>query len=219
MDQLLDSIVRFQNEIYPQQKQLLQGLASGQSPEMLFIGCSDSRVVPNQLLQKQPGELFICRNAGNIVPPHGDVVGGVSATVEYAVEVLGVKHIVLCGHSDCGAMKAVLHPEKVAQFRAVAAWLRHAERVLAIARATRPDLDDEAMIDVLIEENVSAQIHNLLTHPSVAAKVRSGALEVHGLVFDIPNGTFKILDRTTDTFLPVADVLEARRSQAEAANV
>ncbi len=217
MDKLLDSIVRFQNEIYPQQKQLLEQLASKQAPETLYIGCSDSRVVPNQLLQSQPGELFICRNAGNIVPPHGDVIGGVSATVEYAVQLLGVKHIVVCGHSDCGAMKAVLHPEKVSQHRAVAKWLRHAERVLAVVRELHPDLDDDATLDRLIEENVSTQIHNLLTHPSVAAKVKSGCLQVHGLVFDIPRGEFKMLDRVTDSFVPVAALLAARRN-AEVAN-
>lgn len=217
MDKLLDNIVRFQNEIYPQQKHLLQQLAASQSPETLFIACSDSRVVPNQLLQTQPGELFICRNAGNIVPPHGDVIGGVSATVEYAVQLLGVKHIVVCGHSDCGAMTAVLHPEKVAKHRAVAKWLRHAERVLAVVREMHPDLDDAATLDLLIEENVSTQIHNLLTHPSVAAKVKSGYLQVHGLVFDIPCGQFKMLDKATDTFVPVADLLAARRN-AEVAN-
>ncbi len=212
MDRLLENIVKFQNEVYPRQKHLLQQLASQQQPETLFICCSDSRIVPDQLLQTEPGQLFTCRNAGNIVPPHGDVVGGVSATVEYAVQVLRVRHVVICGHSDCGAMKAVLHPDKVTQYRAVAKWLRHAERVLAVARETRPDLDDEAMLDVLIEENVCAQIHNLLTHPCVAAKVKTGALQVHGLVFDIPRGEFKILDRATDTFLKVADVVAARRN-------
>ncbi len=218
MNKLLDSIVRFQNEIYPQQKQLLQALATQQSPETLFIGCSDSRVVPNQLLQTQPGELFICRNAGNIVPPHGDVVGGVSATVEYAVQLLGVKHIIVCGHSDCGAMRAVLHPEKVEKYRAVAKWLRHAERVLAVVREMHPGLDDAATMELLIEENVATQIHNLLTHPSVAAKVKGGALEVHGLVFDIPRGEFKLYDRASEAFVPVADVLAARRAR-EVANV
>ncbi|MEZ5287093.1 MAG: carbonic anhydrase [Vicinamibacterales bacterium] len=208
MEKLLRGIARFQNDVYPKSQELFEQLATRQEPETLYIGCSDSRVVPHLLLQTQPGDLFICRNAGNIVPPWGDVVGGVSATVEYGVQVLGVKHIVICGHSDCGAMRAALQPERVQHFRAVSAWLHHAERVLAVVRETHPNLSEEAFLEVVIEENVDAQIHNLLTHPSVAARVRAGTLQVHGMVYDIARGSVKVQDRETGRFENVQRILE-----------
>jgi carbonic anhydrase len=212
MEKLLAGMVRFQNQIFPRNKHLYEQLAREQQPETLFICCSDSRVVPHELTQTLPGELFICRNAGNIVPAHGDVLGGVSATVEYAVQVLKVKHIIVCGHSDCGAMRAVMHPEKVRSYRAVARWIRHAERVSAIAHELHSHLDDDEMLDRLIEENVIAQLDNLVTHPPVAAKMRSGCLQIHGMVFDIASGEFRILDRGAQTFSPL-DVAIARYSE------
>jgi len=207
MEKLLRGIVHFENEIYPRNMELYKQLATGQEPDTLYIGCSDSRVVPDQLLQTQPGDLFIIRNAGNIVPPWGDVVGGVSATVEYAVAVLGVKQVVICGHSDCGAMKAAMHPEKVERFRAVRSWLHHAERVLPVARAAHPDLDDDRLLEFVIRENVHAQIDNLLTHPSVAARVRAGTLKVDGMVFDIAHGTVLVFDRRSGEFRSAGDLL------------
>jgi carbonic anhydrase len=209
MEKLFAGMMRFQNEVFPRDRHLYQRLARSQQPETLFICCSDSRVVPNELTQTHPGELFICRNAGNIVPAHGDVLGGVSATVEYAVQVLKVKHVIVCGHSDCGAMRAVLHPEKVQSYRAVARWIRHAERVSAVAHELHRDLDDDQMLNLLIEENVVAQLHNLVTHPCVAAKMRTGWLQIHGMVFDIGSGEFRILDRHTERFAPLSEVASA----------
>jgi carbonic anhydrase len=201
MQQLLAGMMRFQNEVFPRQRHLYQGLASSQQPHTLFVGCSDSRVVPSEMLQTRPGELFVCRNAGNIVPAHGDSLGGVSATVEYAVEVLKVKHLVVCGHSDCGAMRAVMRPETVQKLRAVAQWIRHAERVAAVARELHGEGDGYEYLNRLIEENVITQLDNLVTHPCVAAKMRSGNLQLHGMVFDLPTGSFKVLDRQNHKFL------------------
>jgi carbonic anhydrase len=161
-------------------------------------------------MQAPPGDLFICRTAGNIVPAWGDNVGGVGATIEYAVEVLTVKHIVIVGHSDCGAMKALINPEKVQHLRAIAGWIRHAERVSAVAREMHGDPDDPEFVNRLIEENVITQLDHLVTYPCVAAKMRSGNLFVHGLVFDIKTGTFRILDRATNHFLPLKAALEQR---------
>lgn len=208
MEKLLRGIVRFQDVVYPRNRELFQQLANRQAPDTLYIGCSDSRVVPHLLLDTQPGDLFICRNAGNIVPPWGDVVGGVSATVEYAVQVLGVQHIVICGHSDCGAMKAVMDPAKVQEFRAVRSWLHHAERVVAVVREAHPGLSDKEWLELVIEENVEAQMHHLLTHPSVAAKVRTGALKLHGMVFDIAQGLVKVLDRRSGRFRSARALLD-----------
>jgi carbonic anhydrase len=214
MEKFIAGIARFQNEVYPHSRHLYEQLAQGQEPDTLFIGCADSRVVPNELLQARPGELFICRNAGNIVPPYGEYLGGVGATIEYAVEVLNVRHIVICGHSDCGAMKALMTPEKIEKFRSIAMWMRNADRVSAVVRQLHGELADEQFLGRLIEENVIAQIDHLITYPCVAARLRSGRLYVHGLVFDIASGAFKMLDRNTLEFLPIAEVQERRAKNA-----
>jgi len=212
MEKLIAGIARFQNEVFPTSRHLYQQLAEGQQPETMYIGCSDSRVLPNELMQARPGELFICRNAGNIVPPYGEILGGTAATVEYAVQVLKVKHIVLCGHSDCGAMRALMSPERLVGMRAVSQWIRHAERVSAVAKELHGDLNDKDFLNRLIEENVITQLDNLLTYPCVAAKMRSGNLQVHGLVFDIASGEFVMLDRSSLTFLPLTEVVVRRKT-------
>lgn len=198
MKKLLEGAVHFQNEIYPAQRELYHDLADSQSPRWLFITCSDSRVVPNLYVQADPGELFICRNAGNIVPAHGRPSGGVSATIEYAVQVLKVKHIIVCGHSDCGAMRAVLHPESVASLPAVADWITYADCARAVVLETSPDASEKEKLDLLIEENVRAQLDNLRTLPFVSAQLRAGNLAIHGWVFDIRSGRFRTWDESAD---------------------
>jgi carbonic anhydrase len=212
MEQLLAGLTRFQTEVFPRQRHLYEQLASSQQPHTLFIGCSDSRVLPNDLLQAGPGELFICRNAGNIVPPYGDALGGVSATVEYAVQILKVKHVVVCGHSDCGAMRALMHPERVQEHRAIAQWIRHADRVSAVARELQGNPNDPDYLNRLIEENVITQLDNLVTHPGVAARMRAGHLTLHGLIFDIRSGTFSMLDRQRHRFEPIAAEMTAGKT-------
>jgi carbonic anhydrase len=218
MEKFLAGIAKFQNEVFPNSRHLYEQLAEGQSPETLYIGCSDSRVLPNELMQAKPGDLFICRTAGNLVPPYGEAVGGVGATLEFAVEVLKVRHIVLCGHSDCGAMKALMNPEKLKGLKMVQQWIRHADRVAAVAAELHGDLNDRDYLARLIEENVVAQLDHLMTYPCVASKVRSGNLYMHGLVFDIASGEFRMLDRNTFTLLPLREVLE-RRAKNESLSV
>lgn len=207
MEKLIAGIAKFQNEVFPRNRHLYEQLAAGQAPHTLFIGCADSRVVPGEFMQTRPGELFICRNAGNIVPPYtASNLGGTSATIEYAVHILKVRHIVICGHSDCGAMRALMNPEKVNGYRAIQNWIVHAERVAAIAQELHPDLDEKAYLTRLIEENVISQLDNLVTFPGVAAKVRSGNLLLHGITFDIGTGEVMMLDRATLTFKPLAEM-------------
>src|SRR3954465_10517606 len=109
VEELVQGFIRFREPAYPERTELFHQLAHTQSPKVLFIACSDSRVVPELVTQSEPGAMFVIRNAGNIVPPSGPEPGGVSATIEYAVSVLGVSDIVICGHSDCGAMTAIAH--------------------------------------------------------------------------------------------------------------
>jgi carbonic anhydrase len=208
MKKLIAGITKFQNEVFPKNRHLYEQLASGQQPETLFIGCADSRVVPSEFMQTKPGELFICRNAGNIVPPWGSALGGTAATVEYAVQVLKVRHIVVCGHSDCGAMRALMNPEKIKGLPAVQQWIRHADRVSAVAKEMHGHLDDKEYLTRLIEENVIAQLDNLVTYPCVAAKMRSDSLSIHGMTFDIATGEIKMLDRSTYEFKLLQEVAE-----------
>jgi carbonic anhydrase len=217
MKKLIDGVLHFQREIYPQQRDLYRALASAQSPRWLLIACSDSRVVPSLLAQAGPGDLFICRNAGNIVPAHGNPAGGVSATIEYAVQVLKVKHIIVCGHSDCGAMKAVLHPETVADLPAVAHWISHAQRAAAVVREGANGTTETDLLAALTDENVLAQLDNLRTLPSVAAKLKTGALEIHGWVYNIGAGEFRWWDADQGLWRPLAEYVPRRVKPRQAA--
>src|SRR4051812_34296102 len=170
INRILRGVSRFQREVYPEQRELFERLALGQRPHALFITCADSRIDPCLLTQTKPGELFICRVIGNIVPPYPDAVGGVSATIEYAVGVLGVADVIVCGHTDCGVMKGVLNPEAVADLPSVSAWLKYAEP--AGDGAPSDDLVE------LTERNVVRQLENLLTHPSVVARMADGDLSL-----------------------------------------
>lgn len=208
MQKLIAGITKFQNEVFPKNRHLYQQLATGQQPDTHFICCADSRVVPNEMLQVGAGELFISRNAGNIVPPYSHVHCGTSATVEYAVEILKVRHIVVCGHSDCGAMKALLTPEKVNGFRAIRQWIRHAERVNQLAKELHDSDDEHEYLERLIEENVISQLDNLMTYPGVAARTRTGSLLLHGMTFDIGTGQVRMLDRTALKFIPLNEMAQ-----------
>jgi carbonic anhydrase len=206
MKKLIEGALRFEQEIFPRHRDLYRDLAHSQSPRWLLIACSDSRVVPSMLVQSGPGELFLCRNAGNIVPAHGEHSGGVSATIEYAVQVLGVRHVIVCGHSDCGAMKAVLHPERVSALPAVANWVRYAARARAVVHETANGASEETLLEELTRENVLAQLDNLRTLPSVGAKLRSGALELHGWMYDIAHGRFSAWDGARSSWRPLREL-------------
>ncbi len=189
MQKLVEGIHRFQEEIFAMQQRLFQRLADGQQPQALFITCSDSRIDPNLLTQTEPGELFILRNAGNIVPPHGPNGGGEAATIEYAVSVLGVRDIVVCGHSHCGAMSGLLHPEQVADLPAVRGWLAHAEATALIMKENYHHLHGEReRLMAAVEENVLVQLENLRTHPCVLAAMARRELKVHGWVYKFEAG-------------------------------
>ncbi|MCW5983465.1 MAG: carbonic anhydrase [Bryobacteraceae bacterium] len=203
MKRILDGLSRFQKEVFPEERALFSRLASSQSPEALFLTCADSRIVPGLLTQTRPGDLFICRNAGNIAPPHGEPAGGVSATIEYAVLALGVRDIIVCGHSDCGAMKGVMHPEKLASMPSVAAWLRHADRARVVTEENYGDLEPASRLAALTEQNVLAQLDNLRTYPSVASRLLKGALTLHGWVYDIESGVVRSYHADKGNFLPL----------------
>jgi carbonic anhydrase len=203
MKRILDGLTRFQQDIFPHDRELFERLASGQNPETLLLTCSDSRIVPELITQTQPGELFICRNAGNIAPPFGEHTGGVSATIEYAVMALNVRDIIVCGHSHCGAMRAVMDPAQLVGMPTVASWLRHADRARLVLAEHYQHLDAAARLVMLTEQNVLAQLDNLRTHPSVASRLHGGRLALHGWVYEIETGVVRSYDPSARTFVPV----------------
>ena len=189
MQKLVEGIHQFQNDIFCFNKRFFEGLVDGQHPLALFITCSDSRINPNLLTQTEPGELFILRNAGNIVPPYGAVEGGEAATIEYAVSVLGVKDIVICGHSHCGAMGGLLDESQFAKLPAVRSWMSHAESTQRIIEENYTYITDAAArLTATVEENVLVQIEHLRTHPTVAAALGRKALNIHGWVYEFETG-------------------------------
>ncbi|BAK67672.1 MULTISPECIES: carbonic anhydrase [Sphingobium] len=206
MNELIGRVFSFEKSVFPGSFDLYSKLAAhGQSPKALMISCADSRVVPEQIMQAQPGDLFVCRNAGNIVPPFATQNGGVSSTVEYAVMALGVRDIIVCGHSDCGAMKALSKPESLATMPNVAAWLRHGSAAQHVVDTCYAHLEDDARIRAISLENVIAQLAHLRTHPSVAAAIARGEMSLHGWFVDIHAGHVLGLDGETGRFRPLRE--------------
>lgn len=188
MQKLIDGIHQFQQSIFSSRRELFDRLAAGQSPDALFITCSDSRINPNLITQTEPGELFILRNAGNLVPPYGPNAGGEAATIEFAVAGLGVRDIIVCGHSLCGAMKGLLDPAAVAEMPAVSSWLGNAERTRRVIRENYKELEGKQLLSACVQENVLAQIENLKTHPAVAARLGRGQIALHAWVYKLETG-------------------------------
>jgi len=205
VDKIISGLSEFKKGGYKENKKLFEELATGQHPEMLLITCSDSRIDPNLITQTKPGDLFICRNAGNIVPPHSNNTGGITASIEYAIEVLAVQHIVICGHSDCGAMHGAMNPDAIASLPHVSNWLGHASAALARVKARHNGQVGPEHIDEMTEENVIMQIKHLETHPSVAARMATGEIELHGWVYDIASGSVRCYDPSCGTFVTVED--------------
>jgi carbonic anhydrase len=208
MEKLLAGVATFQSRVFPEGEALFASLAHGQSPRALFITCSDSRVLPNLITQTEPGELFILRAMGGIVPAHG-AGGGVSATIEYAAAVLRVAHIIVCSHSDCGVLGLLADPSKMADLPSVQEWLVHAEAARRIVVDNHPELDAEAQAELLPRYHVAAQLANLRTHPAVASRLAAGDLQVHGWHYDIAHGEVGILDEREGTFHPALEEAEA----------
>lgn len=200
---IVDGFLHFRHDVYPQQQELFKKLATAQNPRAMFITCADSRVAPELITQSAPGDLFVTRNVGNVVPPYGQMNGGVSTAIEYAVLALGVQHIIVCGHSDCGAMRAVLNPDSLKKMPTVSAWLRHAEVARTVVQDNCNCANEGESMQVLTEENVIAQLHHLRTHPSVASRMASGQLFIHGWVYSIETSEIKAYDAAQDRFVPL----------------
>jgi carbonic anhydrase len=200
MESLLNGVRKFQETCFSADREHFEKLASGQAPRALFITCSDSRIDPNLLTQTKPGEIFVLRNAGNIVPPYDPHGSGESATIEYALSVLKIRDIVVCGHSDCGAVKALTHPEKNSALPAVSGWLKHIQPKLSEHVETGYPADKHSILDRLIERNVLLQLGHLQTHPSVSDGLITGQVQLHAWVYQIDKGSVRIHDEQFSGF-------------------
>jgi len=203
MKDIIDGFLKFQRDAFPERIKLFKDLATQQSPRALFISCSDSRLVPELVTQREPGDLFVIRNAGNIVPSYGPEPGGVSASVEYAVAALQVADIVICGHSDCGAMTAIATCKCLEHMPAVAGWLRYADSARVVNEA-RQHPDQPTKVAAMVRENVIAQLANIQTHPSVRLALEEGRVTLHGWIYDIESGRIDAFDGRSGNFVPLA---------------
>ena len=206
MKKLVRGFHRFHTEIFDGQRDLFTRLGRGQSPQALFVTCSDSRIDPNLLTQTEPGDLFLLRNAGNLVPAWGAPASSEAATIEYAVAALGIEHVVICGHSHCGAMKALITPGATEGLPAVRDWLCHAEATRRVVESCYADHGPEERLNVAIQENVLAQVANLRTHPSVAARLAAGTRHIHAWVYKITTGEVFAYDADAGQFRPLDGV-------------
>lgn len=203
--QLKRGVRKFQAETYRNNAEAYRKAAiEPQKPHTLVVACADSRVDVESITHAGPGEVFVTRNIGNMVPAYGQMMGAVSAVIEYAVTALKVQHIVVCGHSDCGAMKALVHPESTAGMPTVANWLTNGAAALSVATTIQHE-DGRELLTVLTEQNVLMQLAHLKTHPSVAGAMAKGVLTISGWIYEIGSGDVRIMDGASLRFVAVTD--------------
>lgn len=203
MKRLVKGLHEFQTNYFNTHRELFELLSQGQQPRVLFITCSDSRIDPNLITQTEPGEMFIIRNAGNIIPPYGATNGGEGAAVEYAIHALGIQDIIVCGHSHCGAMKGLLKINKLAEdMPAVYEWLKHAEATRRIIKEHYQEYEGEDLLNAAIQENVLTQLENLRTYPVVQSRLKNNQIHLHGWIYEIETGQVLEYNPAVGQFMP-----------------
>lgn len=200
MQKLIDGVHHFHNVGFKQQRELFERLAKGQNPEACFITCSDSRIDPNLITNAKPGQLFIVRNAGNIVPCYGTSNNGEMAAVEFAVAVLGVKDVIVCGHTHCAAMQGVIQPEAIGHLRALSQWLRHCDSAAEIVKDHYSHLQGEELLSAVAEENVLVQLEHLHSLPVIASRLSRGLLKLHAWMYKIETGEVFVYEGSAHQF-------------------
>ncbi|MEB3178181.1 MAG: carbonic anhydrase [Nostocaceae cyanobacterium] len=202
MRKLIKGLREFKSSYFASHQELFEQLSHGQKPRVLFITCSDSRMDPNLITQTEPGELFVIRNAGNIIPPYGAANGGEGAAVEYAIQALNIEQIIVCGHSHCGAMKGLLKLESLREdMPLVYDWLKHAEATRRLVKDNYGTYCGEELLEVAIAENVLTQIENLKTYPIIHSRIYQGRLKIYGWVYHIESGEVLAYDPETHAYL------------------
>lgn len=203
IQRLVDGIHHFQSEVFENEQAFFRNLAHEQRPEALFITCADSRINPNLVTQTAPGELFVVRNVGNLIPVYHTVSNAEAAAIEFAVVSLGIKDIIICGHTHCGAMQALLEPSMTEGLPALNGWLDHAEKTRRIIELNYGHLDSEAKLRATIKENVLVQLEQLRTHPAVDEGLKAGRLHLHGWVYHLESGEVTSYDPEVGQFKPI----------------
>ncbi len=203
MKKLITGLRQFKANYFSTHLELFEQLAHGQKPRVLFITCSDSRIDPNLITQTEVGELFVIRNAGNIIPPFGAANGGEGAAVEYAIHALGIEQIVVCGHSHCGAMKGLLQLGKLQEdMPLVYDWLKHAEATRRLVKENYSHSEGEELLEITVAENVLTQIDNLKTYPVVHSKLYQGKLKIYGWIYHLESGEVLAYDPASHAYMP-----------------
>lgn len=200
MPKFARGVIEFQRDVFPAKQELFERLSHGQEPEALFISCSDARIETAMLTQSDPGELFICRNPGNIVPPHSNQTGGTATSIEFAISILNVPHIVLCGHTECAAMKAALAPGALPEGSHLQNWLGYTRAAAEVVNEIGSDLSPPERQRLMLEQNVILQLAHLKTHPSVAVAMAKGTVTLHGWIYDIRTGDVSVYNAADDRF-------------------
>ena len=200
MQRLVEGHQRFLDSVFPARRDQFHLLAEQQAPRWLLVTCSDSRIVPDLMLGTGPGDLFISRSIGNVVPVTMNDVDGVTATIEYAVDVLKVPYVILCGHSDCGAIKAAIDRTGLDKLPKANRWLQHVEAAFSHRQPLKPEDGPHAELCSVIRGNVVAQLGNLKAQPSVSRAMSEGRLKVFGWYYDILTGQIEQFDEETRTF-------------------
>jgi carbonic anhydrase len=209
MKNLIQGLHEFKTEFFSAYQSRFEELSQGQNPKVLFITCSDSRIVPSLIMQTEPGDLFVIRNAGNIIPPFGAANGGEGAAVEYAIHALGIDQIIVCGHSHCGAMKGLLQLGSLEEeMPLVYDWLKHAEATRRLVKENYEGYSKDEMLEITIAENVLTQIENLKTYPVVRSRMYQGKLQIYGWVYLIETGDVFAYDPITHTYIPPQSQIE-----------
>lgn len=206
MKRLIDGVCQFQNRVFPAMRSQFEALAACQKPSTLFITCADSRIDPSLITQTAPGEIFVHRNPGNLVPRFQNASGGEAASIEYAICVLGVQDVVICGHSQCGAVAGLARPESIADLDHVAHWLEHAKESERISEPldVLPESDDPLL--GLAARNVVVQLDHLIGYPFVKERVASDNLKLHAWVYVIETGEIGVYQPTEERFVRAASL-------------
>jgi carbonic anhydrase len=200
-ERILAGIGRFRT-YFEENRELFELLASeGQAPQALFVGCSDSRVSPEWITQSDPGDLFVTRNLGNIVPPYGTGQTDIGAVVEYAVLRLHVRHIILCGHTDCGGIEALDKAANWSREPHISRWIEHARPAKTQIEAS--NLREEKRHLATVRANVLLQLENLRSYDCVRTGEKSESLTLHGWVYILDTGTIEAYDAELSAWSPV----------------
>lgn len=191
------------------EKELVKLAKEGQSPKVLYIGCSDSRVIPDLMMQSNPGDLFVIRNVGNFVAPFSpdEDYHSTAAAIEYAVSVLKVKDIIICGHTHCGACESLYQTIDDPELIHTKHWLKLGEKAKSMAiSALGSDTERERLLRLTEQFSIITQLEHLLTYPAVEKRVNSGDIHIHGWYYDIENGNIDYYDPEQNQFLPIGSL-------------